>query len=373
MHFPTLCTPQLGLVRRALREDRCAEWCHPSREAYPSHRREDSAGELWQVLGGVGGGPGGVPPWWHTTHLAFLGCYCWERGSSLKLLKHGKTFTRAAQCVVWIRRFCQQHNMCEQLLLCCVFLWCFLWLPAWILAFADRWDVWLPAIEDMATAPKERTHYNGAERINSRLTAASAFCLERSYLLGAFGMKHASIHKFSSPCALWATSAPCYFAASLFHCTVLGPQRALEASEYSRTGFEVWSRFLHIDEPPLNQTLPRAVGHSCAALRVLSPWRLRKHWSCVAVICLTNPLHPLADSGLLHEPFCEKKSISVRVCVCDVITECVCAQLSASLTSSSSPDIVFEWLKSSQITWVYLGCVPRTISSHSTHYTISRL
>jgi len=61
--------------------------------------------------------------------------------------------------------------------------------------------------EDMAAAPKERTHYNGAERINSRLTAASAFCssgkdTKRSYLLGAIGMKHASIHKFSSPCAL---------------------------------------------------------------------------------------------------------------------------------------------------------------------------
>jgi len=33
------------------------------------------------------------------------------RTKSLKLLKHGKTFTTPAQCVVWIRRFCQQHNM----------------------------------------------------------------------------------------------------------------------------------------------------------------------------------------------------------------------------------------------------------------------
>ena len=144
------------------------------------------------------------------------------RTKSLKLLKHGKTFTRAAECVVWIRRFCKQHNMCEQLLscyLCCyceVVYKCFSFNVFLHVFWRSRigGGVWLPAIEDMAAAPKERTHYNGAERINSRLTAASAFCssgkdTEHSYLLGVFGMKHASIHELRgiSPCAPRATSA----------------------------------------------------------------------------------------------------------------------------------------------------------------------
>ena len=62
-----------GLVRRALREGRCAQWCHPSWEAYPSQRGEDPAGELRQVLGGASGGPRGVPSWWHTANLSLLG------------------------------------------------------------------------------------------------------------------------------------------------------------------------------------------------------------------------------------------------------------------------------------------------------------